>query len=557
MYGLILSALLALNVESTIDSVVVYPDQAMVVRRATANISGSGQFVFPDLPGILDDNSVRIRATGLKIGEVQVKPGYSAEPTPRMKQLEDSLKKLDRQARVYTNEKAMLAAKMEFLGSVKVAGPDLMSKELSAGKVDAGNWNAAIGFLGTQMMAVSSRQLEVDDLAAALTKVRYAVSQELSDVRARVENRKTVVADVVALEGGSHEVTLSYQVPGSVSWEPYYELRASPTDETVTLAYYVRMEQSTNEDWNGVSMMLSTARPAAGGVAPEPKPWYVDLAEAQSYTLQLKTNRAITQQNIDGWNMSKAEVQQQVPRQVPVFGEASRVVLPTEAGISLQYAMPGRMTLKSGEDAKKFFLHEEKMPADFSYYVYPRVRTASYLRAKVQNSSDFVFLGGNANTYVGDEFTGQTTLANVAPGESANPSFGIDDRMKVHHQRTRLFTSRTGLFSKRTRVDFEFKTTIENYHTKPVTMTLVEQIPTSAHDDIKVSLTKLEPKGAVENKENGTYTFTFEMKPQEKLVVSIGYAVEYPTKTKIAGLYDAINPARALELEQKYEMKKK
>ena len=551
MYGLILSALLALNVESTIDSVVVYPDQAMVVRRATVSVSGSGQLVFPDLPGILDDNSVRIRAVGLKIGEVQVKPGYSAEPTPRVKQLEDSLKKLDRQARVYTNETAMLAAKMEFLGSVKVAGPDQMSKEVSSGKVDAGNWNAAIGFLGTQMMAVSSRQLEVDELEAALDTVRSAVSQELADVRAKVENRKTVVADVIALEDGSHEITLSYQVPGSVSWEPYYELRASPTDETVTLAYYVRMEQSTNEDWNGVSMMLSTARPAAGGVAPEPRPWYVDLAEAQSYTLVNRQEQMNAQ--VQGWIGNANEAgSSMVQRQVVI-----PQVVPIEAGISLQYAMPGRITLKSGEDAKKFFLHEEKMPADFSYYVYPRVRTASYLRAKVQNSSDFVYLGGKANTYVGDEFTGQTTLANVAPGESANPSFGIDDRMKVHHQRTRLFTSRTGLFSKRTRVDFEFKTTIENYHTKPVTMTLVEQIPTSAHDDIKVSLTKLDAKGAVEDKENGTYTLTFEMKPQEKVVVSIGYAVEYPTATKIAGLYDAINPARAIELEQKYEMKKK
>ncbi len=551
MYGLILSALLALNVESTIDSVVVYPDQAMVVRRATVSVSGSGQLVFPDLPGILDDNSVRIRAAGLKIGEVQVKPGYSAEPTPRVKQLEDSLKKLDRQARVYTNEKAMLAAKMEFLASVKVAGPDQMSKEVSTGKVDAGNWNAAIGFLGTQMMAVSSRQLEVDELEAALDTVRYAVSQELADVRAKVENRKTVVADVIALENGSHEVTLSYQVPGSVSWEPYYELRASPTDETVTLAYYVRMEQSTNEDWNGVSMMLSTARPAAGGVAPEPRPWYVDLAEAQSYTLINRQEQINAQ--MQGWTGNANEAgSSMVQRQVVI-----PQVTPVEAGISLQYAMPGRITLKSGEDAKKFFLHEEKMPADFSYYVYPRVRTASYLRAKVQNSSDFVYLGGKANTYVGDEFTGKTSLANVAPGESANPSFGVDDRMKVHHQRTRLFTSRTGLFSKRTRVDFEFKTTIENYHTKPVTMTLVEQIPTSAHDDIKVSLTKLDTQGAVEDKENGTYTFTFEMKPQEKVVVNIGYAVEYPTTTKIAGLYDAINPARALELEQKYEMKKK
>jgi hypothetical protein len=135
MYGLILSALLALNVESTIDSVVVYPDQAMVIRVAHPSVSGSEQLVFPDLPGILDDNSVRLRAPGLKIGEVQVKPGYTAEPMPRVKQLEDSLKKLGRLDRQYTDEKTMLAAKQTFLNSVKLGGPELLSKELAAGRV--------------------------------------------------------------------------------------------------------------------------------------------------------------------------------------------------------------------------------------------------------------------------------------------------------------------------------------------------------------------------------------------------------------------------------------
>jgi len=552
MHAIILAALVAVNVSSHIDSVVVYPDQAMVVRKATAGVSGSTQLVFAGLPGILDDNSVRIRVPGLKLGEVQVKPSYIAEPTPRVKLLEDSLKRLDRRAKVLANEKAMLAAKMEFLASVKAAGPDQMSKELSGGKVDPDNWNAAIGFLGTQMMAVSGRQLDLDEQASELSLVRRAVAQELADVRARVENRKTVVVDVAAAEPGSYDVTLGYRLPGAVSWEPYYELRAMPADETVTLAYYVRMEQSTNEDWNNVAMMLSTARPSAGGVAPEPRPWYVDLAEAQSYKLITKQERARAQ--AEGWS-NNVDGKMMVQRQVAI-----PQAVPVEAGISLQYAMPGRITLKSGEDPKKFFLTDTKMAAGFSYYAYPRVRTAPYLRASVQNGSDFVFLAGKANTYVGDEFTGSTRLSNVAPGESASPSFGVDDRMKVHHQRTRLLTSRSGFFSKRTRTEFGFKTTIENYHTKPVTMTLVEQIPTSANSGIKVGLTKLEPRGWVQNKDNGTYTFTFEMKPQEKLVVNISYVVEYPTATKVAGLFDAINPARSLELNRMYDeqqMKKK
>jgi uncharacterized protein (TIGR02231 family) len=553
MYGLLLAALMALNVESTIDSVVVYPDQAMVVRTARLQVSGSDQLVFPDLPGILDDNSVRIRAPGLKIGEVQVKPGYTAEPTPRVKQLQDSVKKLGRLARQYADEGKVLEAKLVFLNSVKLGGPELMSKELTGARVDAGSWNSALNFLADQLTAVNKRQAELEELKTALELVSSAVERELEDVRARVENRKTVVADVIATTGDRYDVTLSYQVPGSVSWEPYYELRASPTDENVSLAYYVRMEQSTNEDWNGVNMALSTAQPSAGGVAPEPRPWYLDLAEAQGYVLMNKADLGIVNNPSRGWPTSAAVQAQTGQYNQPPVPQVTSI----EAGISLQYAMPGKITLKSGEDAKKFFLHDEKMPADFSYYAYPRIRTASYLRAKLQNSSDFVFLAGSANTYVGDEFTGKTALPNIAPGESANPSFGIDDRMKVSHKRVRIFTSKTGLFGKRTRVELEFKTTVENYHNKPVTMTLVEQIPTSAHNDIKVGLTKLDVKGAIENKDNGTYTYTLEMKPQEKVVVNIGYFVEYPTQTKIAGLFDALPASRANELQQKYEMMKK
>jgi hypothetical protein len=129
--------------------------------------------------------------------------------------------------------------------------------------------------------------------------------------------------------------------------------------------------------------------------------------------------------------------------------------------------------------------------------------------------------------------------------------------MKVSHKRVRIFTAKTGLFGKRTRVELEFKTTVENYHNKPVTMTLVEQIPISAHNDIKTGLTKLDLKGAVENKDNGTYTYTLEMKPQEKVVINIGYFVEYPTQTRIAGLFDALPASRANELQMKYEQMKK
>ncbi|NBO94077.1 MAG: DUF4139 domain-containing protein, partial [Planctomycetia bacterium] len=37
------------------------------------------------------------------------------------------------------------------------------------------------------------------------------------------------------------------------------------------------------EDWNGIALTLSTARPGLGGAAPEIAPWYVDVSQPIAY----------------------------------------------------------------------------------------------------------------------------------------------------------------------------------------------------------------------------------------------------------------------------------
>src|SRR5512137_314596 len=125
----------ALTVSSQVDSVVVYPHQVLVVRSASVSVSGSGELVFPGLPGALDDNSVRIKAPGIRVGEVQVRRGYLAEPTPEVKRLQARLQELEDQLKGLDDEGAVLKAKEEFLNSVKLGAPQLISKELQEGKV--------------------------------------------------------------------------------------------------------------------------------------------------------------------------------------------------------------------------------------------------------------------------------------------------------------------------------------------------------------------------------------------------------------------------------------
>src|SRR5512141_1854406 len=119
----ILLLLQAMTVSSPVDSVVVYPHQVLVVRNASVTVTGSGELVFPNLPGALDDNSVRIKAPGIRVGEVQVRRGYLAEPTPEVKRLQIRMQELEDQFKGLDDEDAVLKAKEEFLNSVKLGAP--------------------------------------------------------------------------------------------------------------------------------------------------------------------------------------------------------------------------------------------------------------------------------------------------------------------------------------------------------------------------------------------------------------------------------------------------
>ena len=219
------------------------------------------------------------------------------------------------------------------------------------------------------------------------------------------------------------------------------------------------------------------------------------------------------------------------------MAEKSEEIQAVETGISLQYAIPGRVSLKSGEQAKKLGLKQVNLPAEFEYYTLPRSGQQAYLTGKLVNTSDFVFLAGDGNTYVGDEYTGSTWLPNIASQESTLLSFGIDERVKVKRELVRSFKSKGGLFSKTEKTQFVYKTTVENYNPKAVTIKVVEQVPVSRQGEIKVSVTKVEPKFLEEDKDKGTYTWKPNVQTKGRFTIDFEFTVDYPAGRQVQGLF--------------------
>jgi uncharacterized protein (TIGR02231 family) len=521
----LLMALQALTVSSQADSVVVYPYQVLVVRAASVSVSGSGALSFPGLPGALEDNSVRIKAPGIRVGEVQVAPGYAAEPTPEVKRLQQRLEELQDQLQGLADEAAVLKAKEDFLNSVKLGAPEIISKELQQGKVATESWRGALAFIGEELMKVKARQLKLAREKDVKQKEVAAAQQEYNDARAAVENRKEVRFDYTA-EPGSYDVQLSYVIPNAASWSPYYELRASPGSGQVEVSYFAKLSQRTGEDWDRVKVVLSTTQPVLGVTAPEPQPWYVSLLD---YDVDRRASREKA-----GYAPMAAPGDGALALRSEAKADEAK---PVETGISLQYSIPGRVSLKSGEQAKKLSLKQTNLPAEFEYYTLPRAGAQAYLTGKLANTSDFVFLAGDGNTYVGDEYTGTTWLPNTASQESTLVSFGIDERVKVKRELVKSFKAKAGLFGKTEKQSFVYKTTVENYNPKSITIKIVEQVPVSQQGEIKVTVTKVEPKFLEQDTDKGTYTWKPTLEPKGKFTADFEFTVEYPAGRDVNGLY--------------------
>ncbi|UCG91353.1 MAG: DUF4139 domain-containing protein [candidate division WOR-3 bacterium] len=514
-----LLCIVTLEVNSKIDSVVIYSDRVMVTRIISVYLDKTTDIIFTNLPGAIDDASVRVKAGGLKIGEVQIKKGYLKEPHPKVKELQEDIKLLEIEDRALLDEIMVLNDKEKFLQTIAVGGPDVISQEIITGKVSPESWRLGLKFMVDELLRAKARKAEIDRERAGLEEEMNAFRRELQDIKSIVENRKTVIFTAHLSNAQNYDIKLSYILHGA-NWRTYYELRANPSLGEVGLSYFAKINQRTGEDWENTNIVLSTAKPALAGVTPKAEPWYIrgrilGVKEKALY-YETQTQRAVA-------------VAERPAETIPTAP-------PIEAGISIWYPLPGRHIIKSGDPERKIKIYETSFDADFEYFIIPRVAERAYSTGKLQNTSDYLFLAGEAGTYVGDDFTGKTFLSTIAPDESTTVSFGVVDRVRDKRELKKSKVSKAGLFSNKTKYEFTYENSVVNFHNRKIKCSIVDQAPISQSRDIKVTSIKCEPKPTDEDKDLGIYYWRVPLSSGTEYKINISFTVEAPSDVQIEGL---------------------
>ena len=199
------------------------------------------------------------------------------------------------------------------------------------------------------------------------------------------------------------------------------------------------------------------------------------------------------------------------------------------------YNVPGRLTVPNTGEAKRVQLMQEAIEPELAVRTVPKVDAKAYLYAKlVVPKSGSPMLPGAVQLFRDGTFVGAGRLPVLSPGEEHELGFGMDDLVRVKHTISEEKRGETGLISTSRTDSRNYKITIKNLHERAVLLTVLDQLPVSKNQDIKVELTgKTAPtKLNVEDK-RGIVSWDGKIEPDQEQVIEFGYRVTWPSAKAI------------------------
>ena len=163
--------------------------------------------------------------------------------------------------------------------------------------------------------------------------------------------------------------------------------------------------------------------------------------------------------------------------------------------------------------------------ASYQYFAIPKLNEETYLKANITKWEQYNLLAGEAQVFFEDAYVGKTLLDIRFVTDTLQISLGRDKKVSVQREKMKEFTTKQFLGSKKEET-LTWKTTVKNNKSKPIVITILDQVPISNMEDIKVEV--LNTTNGKQNTENGEIKWEIEIPALSKKEFELKYSVEYP-----------------------------
>lgn len=522
----------ALN--APIQEVTVYVDRARILRRGTIHLAeGEHTLSLPNLPTTLQDDSVRAsgRGANVRILGVDVAVEFVSEQAQgKAADWQNQLRALQDEDSALADSDEIETRRLDFLKELQMAGGVNLAKAVAYGKSTLESIQSLTQYMTRELEEIYARRREISQKRRNITEQIATLQNLLSSVEqpATYETREIHVT-VAASAETDLELEVIYGVTGA-SWEPLYDIRL--VDNKVALTYLANVRQQTGEDWPAVPLSLSTARPAMSSAIPELDPWFIDVYRPPV----VYARRAMA-----AMPMMAASAQEggMADRAVDFAAQPEAEIAQAEIesdGASVTYRVARPVAVPSDGAPHKTTVTTMDLDAQLDYVTVPKLAEEAYLRAKVTNSSRFVFLPGSASIFHGADFIGTTSLETVVPSGELEVQLGVDDRIKVERDLTARQTGKAFIGNTK-RTTYGYKITLTSRLDLPARITVLDQLPVSRNEEIKVKLQELSPNPTSQSDLN-ILKWELQLAPQQKQEITFDFVVEQPRTMQVAGITD-------------------
>jgi uncharacterized protein (TIGR02231 family) len=534
-------------VKTTVREVTVYPSEALVTREGKVTVTrGQNRFRVPDLPVGLADDSIRVRTQG-GAAVVGVDVVADSREDVASAAVEDLRKR--RQAKQRERDATADLAKaqlslQQFIDSLRAEVPRATGQAVVGGQGGPPNFIEVFNFIAAKLPPVlqEMRKLAEQDglLAAEIADLDRRLEQLQSGM---VVPSKSVFVDITAQKDGEAALEVSYLI-GSAGWSPSYDLRAAEDLKNVNILMNAMVVQRTGEDWSGVNLILSTAKPERGASPPILPPQFLTIASPQKYR---------------GSDSGSAAPAREMERKVAADAEKVEFL----AGLSdadLPALRVDAQVVKSGLTTQLVVPRPESVPADgrphrvrvadlaFAltpiHFTTPKLAARAFVRSKIKIAGSTPILSGAAQVFVGNDFVGRLALPDVAVGEETEIFLGVDPGIKVERKREKAEREAPGFLGSRVKWNYSYRIDVKNASaaTGAATVEVLENMPVSRDDRVKIEITKADPacvRGDKEDREResqGFLRWRLQLAPGETKTIVLDYTISVPEDLTLIGL---------------------
>ncbi len=540
-----------------IKEVTVYSDRALITRVGSLHLAaGEHELRVNDLPAFPRES---LRAAGqgplgTRILDVDITTTFHSQPPEaEILALQTQCDLLQQRIDLIQARQQALNDRRQWLRALGEQSRDF-AKGLASGQMKPQDCADFFSFTATQALqdAEAGQDLEVQ-----LRQVRdelAAKQRELASKRGYGRpDRLCAVVSVDVPEEGDFTLELSYLVM-QAWWHPQYDVRVVMDEDgnrgKVELTYTGQVRQSTGENWQQVSLALSTARPSQTATLPELQPRYLDIyippqppmpqAAAMAANFRPHAAKRKLAPGEDGaatllsaasyaGDIALQEEQQLAPAEI-VTADVE------QTGTASIFKIARSVDIPSDNSPHKTTIARDSLPCEFDYVSAPALDPSVHLRARITNATERVLLPGESSIFLSGEYVGTTQIKMTSPREAFKIFLGIDDSIKVKREGIERTVEKGALLqSDQRRITYAYRITLHNYAAFARNIVLRDQLPVSQHERIKVKTQAISPAPG-ERTRLEILTWRFPLAADGEYKLEYRFTIEHPQDMQVRGL---------------------